>query len=107
MLADNIKALTIKSRLVSVGRNGGNVGDCNLDQVALKRASIIGVTFRARSPREALLCSQRFAAACLDAFTSGALKPVLDKTFPFERLADAHDYMLSNAQVGKIVLMIE
>src|SRR6202158_2230557 len=48
MLADNIRALAIKGRLVSVGRNAGNVGESDLDQVAFKRASIIGVTFRPR-----------------------------------------------------------
>jgi NADPH:quinone reductase-like Zn-dependent oxidoreductase len=40
----------------------------------------------------------------LDAVTKGALKPVLDRAFPFEKLADAHKYMLSDAQTGKIVL---
>ena len=107
MLADNIRALAIKGRLVSVGRNAGNVGECNLDQVAFKRVSIIGVTFRTRSPQESLLCSERFAAACLDGFRTGALKPVLDRTFPFDKIADAHAYMLSDAQVGKIVLTID
>ena len=107
MLADNIRALAIKGRLVSVGRNAGNVGECDLDQVAFKRASIIGVTFRTRSPQESLLCSERFAAACLEGFRSGALTPVLDRTFPFDRIADAHAYMLSDAQVGKIVLTID
>jgi NADPH2:quinone reductase len=107
MLADNIRALAIKGRLVSVGRNAGNIGECDLDQVAFKRASIIGVTFRTRSPQESFLCSERFAAGCLDAFRSGALKPVLDRTFPFDRIADAHAYMLSDAQVGKIVLTID
>ena len=107
MLADHIRALAIKGRLVSVGRNAGNVGECDLDQVAFKRASIIGVTFRTRSPQESLLCSERFAAACLDGFRSGALTPVLDRTFPFDKIADAHAYMLSDAQVGKIVLTID
>jgi len=107
MLADNIRALAIKGRLVSVGRNAGNVGECDLDQIAFKRASIIGVTFRTRSPQESLLCSERFAAACLDGFRSGALAPVLDRTFPFDKIADAHAYMLSDAQVGKIVLTID
>ena len=107
MLADNIRALAIKGRLVSVGRNAGNVGECNLDQVAFKRASIIGVTFRTRTPQESLLCSERFAAACLDGFRSGALTPVLDRTFPFDKIADAHAYMMSDAQVGKIVLTID
>jgi len=106
MLADNIRVLAIKGRLVSVGRNAGRVGDCDLDEVARKRASIIGVTFRTRTPEEALVCSERFAADLLDAFATGALKPVLDRTFPFERIADAHAYMLSDAQIGKIVLTI-
>lgn len=40
----------------------------------------------------------------LAAFTTRLLKPVLDRTFPFERIADAHAYMLSDAQIGKIVV---
>jgi NADPH2:quinone reductase len=104
MLADNISALAIRGRLVSVGRNAGDLGQCDLDQVALKRASIIGVTFRTRAPQESFQCFERFAAACLGAFRAGALKPVLDRTFPFDRLADAHNYMLGNGQVGKVIL---
>ena len=88
------------------GRNAGRVGECDLDEVARKRASIIGVTFRTRTPEESLACSERFATHLLDAVTKGALKPVLDRTFPFERLADAHTYMLSDAQTGKIVLAV-
>ncbi len=106
MLADNIRALALEARLVSVGRNAGRVGDCDLDEVARKRARIIGVTFRTRTPEESLRCSERFAAHLLDGFAQGALKPVLDRTFPFERLAEAHAYMLSDAQVGKIVLTL-
>ena len=104
MLADNMKALAILGRLVSVGRNGGAAGACDLDLLAFKRARLIGVTFRTRSPQETFQCIERFAAACLDAFGTGALKPVLDRAFPFDRLADAHSYMLSDGQVGKIVI---
>jgi NADPH2:quinone reductase len=107
MLADNIRALAIKGRLVSVGRNAGQVGDCNLDEVARKRVSIIGVTFRTRSFEESMVCGERFAADLLEAFSTGALKPVLDRTFPFERIADAHAYMLSDAQIGKIVVTMD
>ncbi|MBI3330166.1 MAG: zinc-binding dehydrogenase [Nitrospinae bacterium] len=107
MLAANIRVLAIKGRLVSVGRNAGRVGECDLDEVARKRASIIGVTFRTRTPEEALVCSERFAAHLLGAFATGALKPVLDRTFPFERIADAHAYMLSDAQIGKIVVTMQ
>jgi NADPH:quinone reductase len=106
MLADNIRLLAIKGRLVSVGRNAGRIGECDLDEVARKRARIIGVTFRTRSPEESLQCSERFAVQMLGAFGNGQLKPVLDRTFPFDRLADAHAYMLSDAQIGKIVLLM-
>jgi len=107
MLAGNIQVLALKGRLVSVGRNAGRVGDCDLDEVARKRARIIGVTFRTRTPEESLVCSERFVAHLLDAVTKGTLKPVLDRTFPFEGLTDAHKYMLSDAQTGKIVLMVD
>lgn len=107
MLADNIRVLAIKGRLVSVGRNAGQVGDCNLDEVARKRVSIIGVTFRTRSLEESMVCGERFAADLLGAFGSGELKPVLDRTFPFERIAEAHAYMLSDAQIGKIVVTMD
>jgi NADPH2:quinone reductase len=106
MLAENIRTLALKGRLVSVGRNAGFSGDCNLDEIARKRAKIIGVTFRTRTPEESLQCGERFAAHLGDAVAKGALKPVLDRTFPFGRLTDAHKYMLSDAQTGKIVLVV-
>jgi NADPH2:quinone reductase len=106
MLAGNISVLAIQGRLVSVGRNAGRIGACDLDEVARKRASILGVTFRTRTPEEALVCSERFTAHLLGAFATGALKPVLDRTFPLEQIADAQAYMLSDAQIGKIVVTI-
>ena len=37
---------------------------------------------------------------------SGTLKPVIDRTFPLEAIADAHRYMESNQQKGKIVVIV-
>src|SRR5262245_7501580 len=59
MLPENIRTLALRGRLVSVGRNAGFSGDCNLDEIARKRAKIIGVTFRTRTPEESLQCSER------------------------------------------------
>jgi NADPH:quinone reductase-like Zn-dependent oxidoreductase len=41
-----------------------------------------------------------------DGLKSGALKPVIDRTFPLDSIADAHRYMESNQQVGKIVVTV-
>jgi NADPH:quinone reductase len=35
---------------------------------------------------------------------SGAFKPLIARVFPFEKIAEAHEYMQSNQQVGKIVV---
>lgn len=51
----------------------------------------------------------RFAAARDDIFAGlegGALKPVIDREFPLEQIAEAHRYMESNAQCGKIVVTV-
>ena len=39
-----------------------------------------------------------------DEVASGALRPIIDRTFPLEQIADAHRYMETNAQRGKIVV---
>ncbi len=100
-----LEAMALKGRYVSVGRNDGAHASIDLDLVARQRLHLIGVTFRTRTPAETLACSQRFAEDLLPAFGSGALRPVLDRAFPLDRLADAHAYMLGNSQLGKIVLM--
>jgi NADPH:quinone reductase-like Zn-dependent oxidoreductase len=37
---------------------------------------------------------------------SGKLKPAIAKTFPLEAIQEAHRYMESNQQLGKIVVTV-
>jgi len=41
-----------------------------------------------------------------DGLRSGALKPIIDRTFPLDAIVDAHQYMESNQQKGKIVVTV-
>lgn len=41
-----------------------------------------------------------------DHLASGAFKPLIDKTFAFDEIVEAHRYMESNSQVGKIVVVL-
>jgi NADPH:quinone reductase-like Zn-dependent oxidoreductase len=36
----------------------------------------------------------------------GAFKPIIAKTFPFEQIVEAHRYLESNQQIGKIVVTV-
>lgn len=48
----------------------------------------------------------RAKAFVSEGLRTGALKPLIDKTFPLEQIADAQRYMESNGQVGKIVVTV-
>jgi NADPH:quinone reductase-like Zn-dependent oxidoreductase len=41
-----------------------------------------------------------------DRLESGSFKPRIDRTFPFEQIVEAHRYMESNQQIGKIVVTV-
>ena len=105
LFADCLKTMALKGRYVTVGRNAGRDAKLNLDLLARQQLSLIGVTFRTRTQSEALACSTRFAQDLLPAFGAGLLQPVVDKTFTLKDLSQAHRYMQSGQQIGKIVLV--
>ncbi len=39
-------------------------------------------------------------------FKTDALKPIVAKTFRFEEIVDAHRFLESNEQIGKIVVIV-
>lgn len=47
---------------------------------------------------------ERAKTFIINKLNDGVLKPVIAKQFPLERIADAHRFMESNQQVGKIVV---
>jgi NADPH2:quinone reductase len=43
----------------------------------------------------------------LSGFVAGQLRPVIAKTFPLDKAADAHRYIQSRANIGKVILTID
>jgi NADPH:quinone reductase-like Zn-dependent oxidoreductase len=37
---------------------------------------------------------------------SGALKPVINRTFTFDQMRDVHEYLENNGQFGKVVVTL-
>lgn len=48
----------------------------------------------------------RAKAWILDGLNTGRLSPIIDRVFPFEQIVEAHRYLESNAQFGKVVVTI-
>ena len=86
---------------------GGGSLETNIGALMPKRLRVSGTVLRARPLEEKLTLTQQFARRYLHHFGSGALRPVIDRVFPLEEAAEAHRYMESNANFGKIVLRVE
>jgi len=106
VLGGNLRCMALRGRLVSVGRLGAQRGEVDLDRIAAQRLKIIGVTFRTRTLDERIACVQRCAADLLEPLARGEINPVVDRTFPLEQIAQAHDHMETNSHIGKLVLTI-
>lgn len=102
----NIACLAVKGRIIQVGVMAGKPVPFNVGALLAKRATITGTVLRPRPLDEKISISQRFAAEILPLFDSGKLQPVIDRTYNFADIADAHTFMASNGNVGKIVVRI-
>ncbi len=69
-----------------------------------KGLSVRGYTlFEIVGDPEKLACGKKYV---YDGLQSGALKPIIDRTFPLGAIAEAHKYMESNHQKGKIIVTV-
>jgi NADPH:quinone reductase-like Zn-dependent oxidoreductase len=103
VLADNVGAARITGRIVQVGRLGGRHGEIDLDELARKRLTLVGVTFRTRSQAEGAEVARR----CVEdlGHQLARFRPRIDASFPLAQILDARAAMLGNAHVGKIVVI--
>jgi NADPH2:quinone reductase len=103
-LADIVPCAALLARIVSVGRSGGAHAELDLEELARKRLTLIGVTFRTRSPIEILQAHQKAAADCLPAIHDRRLRPIVDRAFAFDELDAAQAWMRNGRSIGKVVI---
>jgi len=84
----------------------GHRAELDLGQILRKRAQITGTVLRARPLEEKIAAVQRLHRHVVPLLARGAVKPVVDRTFPLANAAEAHAYMASNGSFGKLVLQV-
>ena len=105
-LARNIKALRIGGTIVQVGVMGGGRTTIDLGSLLPKRAHLVGTVLRARPIEQKIDATRRFAAEVIPAIEAGLVRPVIDRRFGLAAIADAHRYLETNANVGKVLIDI-
>jgi NADPH2:quinone reductase len=100
----NVECLAPKGRLLLVGLTSGSRSEINLNTVLRKRATIIGTVLRGRSIEEKAAATKAFADDQMVAFESGSVRPIVDKVFSANQVAEAYRYVASNKNFGKVIL---
>jgi NADPH2:quinone reductase len=101
----NVAALAVDGRLVQIGLlEGEPLGQVDFRRVLGRRLTITGSTLRARSIEEKGRIAEALRREVWPLLERGAVRPILDRTFPLADAASAHQLMESSGHVGKIVL---
>lgn len=103
----NLSALALDGRMVLIALLGGaTVAQANLAKLLRKRVQLTATTLRTRSVEYKARLTRDFADFALPRFADGRLKPVIDQIFSWQEVAEAHQYMEANKNIGKIVLCV-
>lgn len=103
-LADNVESTSLGGRIVNVGWMGGKRGEIDLDTLARKRLSLVGVSFRTRSLDQKAELFSRFVHDIYPLFDAGTLRPLIHATYPLADAQRAQDAMALDEHLGKFIL---
>ncbi len=102
----NLRACAEDGRIVQIAFLRGPKAEVDFTRLMLKRITLTGSTLRARPAEVKTHIARWVEANVWPLLASGAMKPVIDSTFPLNAAGDAHRCMESNKHIGKIVLTV-
>lgn len=105
-LSREIGCLADDGRLAVIALLGGTKGTLDLAQLLRRRLTVTGSTLRPRSREFKAAIGARLQEQVWPLLESGAIKPVIYRSFPLEQARDAHLLMESSTHVGKIMLQV-
>jgi len=94
-MKQSIEAAGFGGKIVSIGiLSGGRKGEITFPKLFFKFIKMEGIA----------VGSKQMQLAMVDAINATGIKPIIDKSFGFDKLADAFRYQESGKHFGKIVL---
>jgi putative PIG3 family NAD(P)H quinone oxidoreductase len=100
----NLKCLADDGRHVTIAVQGGVRAELNMAEVMRRRLMLTGSTLRPRDDAFKTALADDIARNAWPLVESGAIRPVMDQTFPLAEAAGAHARMEAGEHIGKIVL---
>ena len=105
--ADNCAMVRRGGRLLLLGFLGGAVGSLDLGPILTRNLLVTGTTLRRTDAATRAQLAQDVAAWLTPRIAQGSVVPVVDSVYSIHDVGTAHQYMESNANIGKIVLRMD
>ncbi|NSY18477.1 NAD(P)H-quinone oxidoreductase [Neorhizobium sp. AL 9.2.2] len=103
----NLEAIAADGRIAQIAFQQGSKAELDLLPLLMKRVTMAGSTLRARPLEMKARLAATLEANVLPLLTQSAVRPLIDSTFAFDKVADAHARMDGGSHTGKIVLVME
>jgi putative PIG3 family NAD(P)H quinone oxidoreductase len=100
----NINVAAPEGRIVYIAFVRGSRAEVNFAPLLMKRLTLTGSTLRAQSFAQKAVMVKEILEHIYPHLESGAVRPVVDRIFDLEQVAQAHDHMQSGQHMGKIIL---
>ena len=100
----NLNLLNKFGRLVNIAYLNGSIVKANLLPIMLKRLVVTGSTLRIRSNKEKEVIKNSLLENVWPLFEKKALNLYIDQKYDYLDVRNAHEYMESNQNIGKLLL---
>ena len=105
VFAECIRSLAFQGRLATVGYLDRVMkAELDLDALHAKRLKLFGVSNKLRGAEHRALTVRGFIDDFLPHFAGGRIRPLIDRVYRFDELAQAKAYVESDAHLGKVVV---
>jgi len=101
----NYEAAAESGRIVQIAFLQGSRTSVDFTRLMLKRLTHTGSTLRIRTIAEKAAIAMSLQEKVLPLFATGAIKLVLDSSFPLHEASSAHARMETSQHIGKILLL--
>jgi NADPH2:quinone reductase len=105
-LPESVAAAAPRARVVLVGLTAGGRAELDLRALLQKRLVLEGTVLRSRPLEEKIAVAHDLEQRILPLVESGALRPVLDRTYPLAEAAAAHERVARGEPFGKVLLAV-
>ncbi|MCM3290330.1 NAD(P)H-quinone oxidoreductase [Paenibacillus sp. MER 180] len=104
----NLASIKKEGRWVLIGVLGGvKVPQVNLFALMAKCVQVTGTLLTPRSDEYKAKLTQDFVLNIMKHFERGSIKPIIDTSYPLEKVSEAHVRMERNQNAGKIILKVK